>query len=65
MKTSTLIAVSAIVFVAPALWTGHLAVAAIMAVGHALLWRTHILEVKINKLLDDKGIFVANYELDE
>jgi hypothetical protein len=37
--------------------------AGISIVGHVLFYQNHVLEVKINKLLDQHGLFVADKNL--
>ena len=65
MKTSTLVLLSAIGWSAIPFWAGDFAAGTVFLFCHALYWRTHILEVKLNRLLDERGIFVADYELNE
>jgi len=65
VKTSTWIYVSAFFWAGISIWQDQLAVAAVAVAGHVLFWQGHRLEVKINRLLDDRGIFVADYELEK
>ena len=64
MATRPLIIGSAVLFVGLALYAEELAIAAILGVGHALLLQLHVLEVKVNKLLDDRGIYVSEKDMD-
>lgn len=64
MKTSTWIYVSAFFWTGISIWQNQLAVAAVAVAGHVLFWQSHRLEVKINRLLDDRSISVRDYEFD-
>ena len=64
MKTSTLTFLSAVICAGISMWTDQPILAGVFVVGHVLFWRTHIREVKINRLLDERGIFVADYDAD-
>ncbi|TIT18719.1 MAG: hypothetical protein E5W70_28205 [Mesorhizobium sp.] len=64
MKFSTLIAVSAVFFAGFAASQNNLA-AVYIAVGvHALLYTSHAIEVKLNKLLDDRGLTITRGQID-
>ena len=65
MKTSTVVFLSAAIWGGVSIWLDSPIIGAVLIVGHILFWRTHVLEVKINRLLDERGIFVANYELNK
>ncbi len=65
MKTSTIFGLSAIFWIGGAIWNDQSVIAAVFAVGHVIAWQIHVIEVKLNKLLSDRGIFVAEYELRE
>lgn len=64
MKIATVVGISALFWVGASLYFGQLVAAAIFAVGHVLFWQNHVLEVKVNKLLDDRGLFVPQYEVE-
>jgi hypothetical protein len=63
MDTRTLLIISAIVFVGGLGYYGHFAAALIAMLLHGLAWQLHVLEVKVNRLLDDRGIRVSSEEL--
>lgn len=63
MKTSTIIGLLAFGFFGAAAYLHEPAVAAIGAVGWFLAMQLHALEVKINKLLDERGIVVSQHEI--
>ena len=63
MKTSTLIGIVSVSCVGAALYFGQPVIAAIATVGAAVLWNLHVLEVKINRLLDELGITVTQEEM--
>jgi hypothetical protein len=46
-----------------AVWNGSGTAAVVIMVGTTVLASIHALEVKINKLLDDRGIFVSQDNL--
>lgn len=55
MKTSTLVFLLAVVCAGISMWTDQ-PIMGVFIVGQVLYWRTHILEVKINRLLDKRGL---------
>jgi hypothetical protein len=63
MSTSLMVSLSAAFWIGSSLLAGQVILAAVFAVGHVLFWQNHVLEIKINKLLDERGIFVADYEI--
>lgn len=63
MSTSLMVSLSAAFWIGSSLLAGQVILAAVFAVGHVLFWQNHALEIKINKLLDERGIFVADYEI--
>jgi len=52
------------VLVIAAGWAGQPAVAAIFGVGAAIIYLLHAVEVKLNRLLDDRGIFVSDRDIE-
>lgn len=46
-----------------AVWNGAGTAAVVVMVGTTVMAAIHALEVKINKLLDDRGIFVSQEDL--
>lgn len=65
MKTSTMIYISALFWVFVSIFLEQYTASAVFLVGHILFWQNHNLEVKVNKMLEHYGIFVARYELEE
>lgn len=65
MRTSTLLVVSALFWASIFFWNDQSILAAIAIVAHGLSWQIHRIEVKLNKLLDDRGIYVTESELRE
>ena len=63
MKTRSMIIASAVFSVGLALHYGSETVAAIFLVGHVLGYQLHVLEVKLNKLLSERGLYVTDKEL--
>lgn len=63
VRTATLVGISAVIWVGGAMIYEQFTVAAVFAVGHVLFWQNHALEVKINKLLDDRGLYVSRDEI--
>ena len=63
MKTSTFIALVTVSSIGGALYFGHLALAAFAPVGAFMIWQLHVLELKINRLLDVHGIRVSLNEM--
>ena len=64
MKTRTLFLVSAAFWVIGAAYMGSDIGAALAIVAHYLGWMVHRLEVKVNRLLDQQGIYVREQEFD-
>lgn len=64
MKTATLVSISAAIWIGGSLFYDQPLAAAIFAVGHVLFWQNHALEVKINRLLDERGLFVSRDEIE-
>lgn len=64
LRTVTLVGISGLVWVGGAIVYGQPVAAAIFAVGHVLFWQNHALEVKVNKLLDDRGLIVGRDEIE-
>lgn len=62
MKTSTIVYLSGMVWTLGALQVGQPIIAAVVAVGHVLFWQLHVLEVKLNKLLEAQGVWVTKAE---
>lgn len=58
-------------FLSAAMWMGlafyldSFAAAAVFGAAHVLAFRIHIVEVKVNKLLDHNGVFVSNQDIEE
>jgi hypothetical protein len=65
MKTRTLLVVSAVFWCGLAFSYGNVTVLAVLAVGHALMWHLHRLEVKLNRLLDDRALYVSEADMSE
>jgi len=63
MSTSLMVSLSAAFWIGSSLLAGQVILAAVFAVGHVLFWQNHVLEIKLNKLLDERGILVADYEI--
>jgi uncharacterized membrane protein len=64
-RTRTKILLSCIGLVALAGFAGNWTVAAIVVANHVLILFLHNIEVKVNRLLDEKGISVTDEELAE
>lgn len=62
MKTRTLFIISALGFAGMAIYSGEPLTGIVLLVAHAIGWQIHVLEVKVNRLLDDRGIFVSKDE---
>jgi hypothetical protein len=56
---------SALLCVGLALWFGQTTIAVLAIFAHLLGWQNHVIEIKLNKFLDDRGIFVSHRELSE
>jgi hypothetical protein len=65
MKTSTWFSIVAVVLIGGLVLVQQYVIAVIAAAFLGLLWRTHILEVKINRLLDAAGLFVSQRDLEK
>jgi hypothetical protein len=63
LRTATIVGISAVAWIVAAVYFDETAVAAILGVGHILYWQNHRLEVKVNRLLDASGTFVADNEI--
>lgn len=63
MGTRTLIWVACCIPAAIAAYSGHAAVAAVFFMAAPVMNMLHALEVKVNRLLDDRGIRVTDAEL--
>lgn len=63
MKTATIVGISAVIWIGSAIASGQPVAAAIFLVGHVLFWQNHALEVKVNKLLDERGLIVGRDEI--
>ncbi len=46
-----------------AIWIGEIGAVFVVYFGYSLMVMAHAIEFKINKLLDDRGILVADFEL--
>lgn len=65
LKMSTLVFLMTTLLAGSAAYWGSLTSAAIFSVGGVLLWTLHVIEVKINKLLEDRGIYVSRAEIEQ
>lgn len=63
MGTRTMLWTIGAVAMIIAMWNGASTIAAVVLVGTVILVSIHGLEVKINKLLDDRGIYVTDKDL--
>ena len=64
MKLKTSVALTAIVTTCAAVAAGSLSGAIALLIGHILFWQNHVLEVKVNRLLNDRGLHVSDMEID-
>ena len=65
MKFRTTMVLSAVLWTGIAISRDNLAAAYASAGIHVAIWLLHALEVKINRLLDDRGIRVSEREIAE
>lgn len=63
MGTRTMIWLACGIPAVAAVWSGNLTLAAVFFMAAPILQMLHHLEVKINRLLDDRGIRVSDEEL--
>ena len=63
MKTATWIAIGALAGVIVAISHGEFAVAAVIIAAAVLLYQNHVLETKLNRLLDEAGITVRDDDI--
>lgn len=64
MKVKTIVLLSAIVTTWGTAAAGSWCGAIVFFVGHFLFWQNHVLEVKLNRLLDESGLRVTDAEID-
>lgn len=64
MKTRTLIVLSAAISLSASAYFGSALAAMILAVGHALLYQGHVIEAKLNRILDHLRLSVTPADLD-
>jgi len=62
MKLSTFYSLSALAWLFGSLYLDAPVAAVVAAFAHFLSWQMHVLEVKVNKLLDAQGIHVSRQE---
>lgn len=62
MKTRTLIILSCVAFSAGAASQNNLAALYVALVGHAIIYMLHVVEVKLNRLLDHSRLTVTGAE---
>lgn len=62
LKTSVLL--SSIATTCGAAAAGSLSRAIVLFVGHILFWQNHVLEVKLNRLLDESRLWVTDADID-
>lgn len=65
MKTRTLIFGNCALWVAGAAYIGNWTIVVVALMAHVLFLVLHNIEVKVNKLLEHNGIFVADKDLAE
>ena len=63
MRFSGVLVIATLFWLGVSYWKGELAIAVVSILGHYLIWQNHVLEVKLNKLLDDRGIHVSNDDI--
>jgi hypothetical protein len=64
MSTRALFLISALFWIGVSWWNGEIIIAAVSIFCHFIAWQNHVIEVKLNKILDEKGIFVSMHEID-
>jgi hypothetical protein len=63
LKTATWIAIGSLAGVIVAISHGEFAVAAVIIAAAVLLYQNHVLETKLNRLLDEAGITVRDDDI--
>lgn len=64
MKTSTFYVLSAFLWLGGSLYFDAPLAAVVAAFAHFLSWQIHVLEIKLNKLLDAQSLHVSQQDLD-
>ncbi len=65
MTTRTIILVCTFALIAVGILSENIAALLIAIVGSILIWQSHIIELKLNKLLDHAGIIVTKADFDD
>lgn len=63
MRIDAIFLLSAILWIVGGLWFSQIAIMLLALLCHFIAWQTHILEVKVNKLLDDRQIRIEDRDI--
>ncbi len=63
MRLNAIFLLSAILWIIGGIWFNQIAIALLALLCHYIAWQTHVLEVKVNKLLDDRQIRVTREDI--
>ena len=63
MGTRAKIALSFVFWTALAAYSGNMAAAYVSIAGHAIFYMLHVIEVKVNKLLDQQALYVTDADI--
>jgi len=64
MELRRLYLLSSLFWIGISYWNGELIIAEVAVLCHFISWQNHVIEVKLNKLLDDKNISVSMRDID-
>lgn len=63
MRDKTIVIVGAAIFIGIAAMSGDTAAVFVAVTGAVLFWQGHVIEVKLNKILDQAGLTVTKDDL--